>query len=191
MNNLDETIGKYYRNKSLSPEKVDLILSRTRAYQKKSLGRYYKFAAMAAVLLIGLIGFHQNLNRSNLTERVLAEVAMNHLKQLNVEVASDRYEVIEKELDRLDFSISPVKSYLPEKHTLIGGRYCSIHGGLAAQLKVRDTITGEIVTVYVTKLTEALEDLTPLDTDFDGVRIRFRKENGRFLAIAGSKGASQ
>jgi hypothetical protein len=47
------------------------------------------------------------------------------------------------------------------------------------------------MTLYVTKLTDKLEDITPLDAEFDGVRIRLWKEDHRLLAIAGDKEASQ
>ena len=184
MSNFDETIKKYYSSMSLPAEKVETILANSLRGRKSLFSRYYKFAGIAALLLIGFIGLHLQLHKATMTERLLAEIAMNHQKRLNVEVSTDQYEVLQEKLNRLDFSIFPVKSELIVNYTLLGGRYCSIHGGLAVQLKVREKASGEFMTLYVTKLTDKLEDITPLDAEFDGVRIRLWKEDNRVLALA-------
>jgi hypothetical protein len=191
MSNFDETIKRYYSSMSLPAEKVETILANSVRARKSLFSRYYKFAGVAALLIIGFIGLHLQLHKATMTERLLAEIAMNHQKRLNVEVSTDQYEVVQEKLNRLDFSILPVKSELIVNYTLLGGRYCSIHGGLAVQLKVREKASGDFMTLYVTKLTDKLEDITPLDAEFDGVRIRLWKEDHRLLAIAGDKEASQ
>ena len=184
MSNFDETIKRYYSSKSLSAAKVEAILAKSTRSRRSLFTRYYKFVGVAALLLIGFIGLHQKLNQAMMSESVLAEIAMNHQKRLNVEVISDQYPVVQEKLDQLDFSILPVKSELIMNYTLLGGRYCSIHGGLAVQLKVREKASGEFMTLYVTKLTDKLEDITPLDAEFDGVGIRLWKEDDRFFGLA-------
>jgi anti-sigma factor RsiW len=119
-----------------------------------------------------------------MTERVLAEISMNHHKRLEVEVASDQYQVVQAGLGQLDFPILPTRKELLKNYALVGGRYCSVQGGLAAQLKVRDRVSGELLTLYVTHLTDELERIDPLDANFDGVHIRLWQENGRFFALA-------
>ncbi len=185
MNSFDEIIKKYYADKSLSEEKVESILARSAGKRTTLFIRYYKFAGVAAILLIAFVGLHLQLNRATVTEGVLAEIAMNHLKRLNVEVTSDQYQVVQKNLDRIDFAIRPVGRELIENYILVGGRYCSINGGLAAQLKVRDKLSGALMTLYVTRLTDELAGITSLDTDYNGVQIQLWKENGRFFALAG------
>ncbi len=189
MRNFNETIKEYYSGKLLPTEKVEAILLKSTGLRKSLFSRYYQFAGVAAVLLIVFAGLYWQFNQATITQGVLAEIAMNHHKRLDVEVASDQYQVVQEKLDRLDFSIFPDRRDLIENYTLVGGRYCSIHGGLAAQLKVRDKISGELLTLYVTKLTDELEGITPLNAEFDGVQIRLWKENGRFFALAGYKEA--
>lgn len=184
MSNFDETIKRYYSSKSLSAAKVEAILAKSTRSRRSLFTRYYKFVGVAALLLIGFVGLHQKLNQATMSERVLAEIAMNHQKRLKVEVISDQYPVVQEKLGQLDFSILPVKSELIMNYTLLGGRYCSIHGGLAVQLKVREKASGEFMTLYVTKLTDKLEDITPLDAEFDGVGIRLWKEDDRFFGLA-------
>jgi len=184
MSNFDETIKRYYSSMSLPAEKVETILANSIRGRKSLFSRYYKFAGVAALLLIGFIGLHLQLHKATMTERLLAEIAMNHQERLNVEVSTDKYEVVQEKLNRLDFSILPVKSELIVNYTLLGGRYCSIHGGLAVQMKVREKASGEFMTLYVTKLTDKLEDITPLAAEFDGVRIRLWKEDDRFFSLA-------
>lgn len=184
MSNFDESIKRYYSSMSLPAEKVESILADSIRGRKSLFSRYYKFAGVAALLLIGFIGLHLQLHKATMTERLLAEIAMNHQKQLDLEVSTDQYEVVQEKLNRLDFSILPVKSEPIMNYTLLGGRYCSIHGGLAVQLKAREKASGEFVTLYVTKLTDQLEEITPLDAEFDGVRIQLWKEDNRVLALA-------
>ncbi|MEJ2180389.1 MAG: hypothetical protein P8Y28_08120 [Gammaproteobacteria bacterium] len=58
------------------------------------------------------------------TELVLAEIAMNHNKHLNVEYPYHEYQELQAAMDRLDFKLTPIKN-LPGKFSLLGGRYCS------------------------------------------------------------------
>jgi len=142
-------------------------------------------AGIAAVLLIAFVGIHTHLEREGLTARVVAEIAMNHRKDLGVEIASDQFQVVQEKLDKLDFPILPARQELIRNYALVGGRYCSIQGALAAQLKIRDRISGELLTLYVTPLTGELEGIGELAEEVDGVHVRMWRENGRFFGLAG------
>lgn len=183
MSDFDQIVKRYYADKKLPPERLEAILQQGSG--RPGLARYYKWAGVAAVLLIGFFGVHRQLEHQTLTEGVLAEIAMNHRKQLGVEVASDQYQVVQAKLDRLDFPILPAKEGLLANYRLVGGRYCSIRGELAALLKVRDRMSGAVFTLYVTPLTEALEPMVPLEQNYDQVSIRLWRDNGRFFALAG------
>ena len=126
MNNFDDIVRKYYSSKTLSAEKVEDILSKSTRSRKVSFTRSYQLAGLAVALLIGFVFLHQRLNQATMTERVMAEIAMNHQEQLSLEVTSDQYQVVQEKLSRLDFSILPDKSDMTHNYTLVGGRYCSI-----------------------------------------------------------------
>ena len=67
---------------------------------------------------------------------------------------------------------------------LLGGRYCSIQGGLAAQIKVRDTTDGRIHTLYATQMTPALEKIGAREDVRDEVRITLWSEGDVFFGLA-------
>ena len=191
---MDDAIRDYYRSKTLSVDRVEAILrsssassSSTRRGRRRA-GRLYWISGIAATLAVGLLGAHLALVRATLADSVLREVAMNHQKGLAVEVAADRYDHVQEKLDRLGFSVQPGDDALLSGYDLVGGRYCSIQGGIAAQLKVRDRKTGGLLTLYVTDLTETLDDIGPGGRVFDGVRIRLWTEDSRFFALAGGQG---
>ena len=137
MDSTEKHIQKYYADKSLSGRKVAAILTEGEQVYRRGIARYLPVFATAAVLIVGFLFLNRYLEWGRLNQQVLAEIAMNHSKQLNVEVATGRYDILQTELDRLDFALGPADPALQEAYTLIGGRYCTIQGGLAAQLKLR------------------------------------------------------
>ena len=141
MSRFDQHIKQYYERQKLDNAKVEAILAQTGRPRRR--WRYYYRTAAAAVLLVAAVGLQNHLDNTALKTRVLDEVAMNHQEQLDVEFAADHYLEMQHRLDRLDFSIVPKSSALTRNYRLVGGRYCSIQGELAAQLKVEDKISGE------------------------------------------------
>ncbi len=59
-------------------------------------------------------------------------------------------------MDKLDFSILPAGGLFSSSYNLLGGRYCSIRRALAAKLKFRNRESGEVYTLYITKLSDPL-----------------------------------
>jgi RNA polymerase sigma factor (sigma-70 family) len=87
-------------------------------------------------------------------------------------------------LDRLDFDLEPTAVRLAGL-ALVGGRYCSIQGQIAAQLKVVDPASKEILTLYVTRIDDELEQLAPLDERYEDLYMRCWRDGERFFALAG------
>ncbi|MCY4431585.1 MAG: hypothetical protein OXC11_14500, partial [Rhodospirillales bacterium] len=69
----------------------------------------------------------------------------------------------------------------------LGGRYCSIQGGLAAQLKLRDRGSGELYTLYANSLTPDLEADADTDIVYDYVGLTLGHRRDVFFALAGSR----
>ena len=61
---------------------------------------YARLGAAAAALVIGLGGLHPHVVERDVTTRVLAEVAMNHSKPLDLEFVSDDVALVAPALDR-------------------------------------------------------------------------------------------
>jgi len=77
------------------------------------------------------------VNQADVRERVALEVAANHIKLKPLEINTSSIKVIQDYFKELDFL--PVNSRLIRDSglELIGGRYCSLQGITAAQLRVK------------------------------------------------------
>jgi hypothetical protein len=185
MNTHEEHIREHYAGKSLSDQRVAEVLSEGERLHGRGVRRYMPIFAMAAVLVLAFLLHDRYLGSRALKDRVLAEIAMNHNKRLGVEVATGRFDFLQSKLDRLDFPISLPDPSLLDTHTLVGGRYCSIQGELAAQLKLRNVHSGEIRTLYITPSTEFLRTIEPQTFIHEGVQIHLWSSPARFFGLAG------
>ena len=130
------------------------------------------FIGIAATLFLAIsLVITLNLNLSaSLGERVADEITMNHLKNLAVEYPIGDINQLSAAMTDLGFSLrQPTHSELAGL-TLIGARYCSIQGQIAAQLKYQDQ-DNKITTLYQTQSNPLLENLAFNDEDHDGVQI--------------------
>ncbi len=183
MSDLERLIKDYYEDATLPKSRVDAILSNAAPRVTSPRVWYMRIAAVAATLLLGFGFLHFYLTERDTTKRVLAEIAMNHQKQLAVEVTANTFEDIGQALERLEFRV-PRPERLLQGFELIGGRYCSIHGNLAAQLKLRDQASNIIHTLYVTGLTPDLENVADRTAIKDGVEITLWHESDVFFGLA-------
>jgi len=116
-------------------------------------------------------------------ELVYKEVAMNHNKQLDVEFNDKDYHTLTQAMTKLEFPlVEPHR--IGDNYSLIGGRYCSIQGALAAQLKVKNTTTGNLDTLYIAPLTENLNKISAKKFSYNGVVIRLWHTKELFYALA-------
>ena len=176
---LDQALSRHYEAQRLSDRRVVRILDEGRAAIRRRW-RPAWLTGVAATLLIGLGGLHMQQQRADLRQAVLAEVAMNHHKNLQVEVLATSYANIARALDRAEFSLEPAPPIRGAR--LTGGRYCSIQGNLAALLKLQ--VDGVRHTLYVTSVTDKLAGLTPFEAGHDGGDVRLWTEGDRFFALA-------
>ena len=210
---MDEALKTHYEEKSLSESQLNRLMmlqmnasddvSKTIAgshtFLKKisnklsSLlpdfgGHRYAFYASACLLLTGLILSLSLLNQGSLTERVMDEIAYNHRQEMPVEVAANTMPVIGDYLNRLSFSLISPRALLDSGWKIVGGRYCSINGKLAAQLKVKNIAEDKIYTLYQAS-TDG--DLTQTGVSMtsgmvDGVKVSIWQEQGLLLGLASS-----
>jgi hypothetical protein len=113
--------------------------------------RYGAFAA-CALLLLGIAILWQPVPGSgDITSQIALEVAENHLKLKPLDITAQSMQEIRGFFTQLDFS--PVNSSLLStrfalsEQRMIGGRYCSIKGVTAAQLRYQSSDDG-LSTLY-------------------------------------------
>lgn len=101
-------------------------------------------AAIAIVVITGaLFGFQA----SSIPQEIAQEVVKNHLRMKPLDINSNNLATVSEYFTMLDFL--PLKSteYNRNNSLLLGGRYCSIKGITAAQLRYQNT-KGKLETLY-------------------------------------------
>ena len=191
MNNdreLQRALKGFYSAKSLPPARVDyLIQAKTQALRP---GRRWQTIILMPITALGtvcavclLFGLRQEQQRA--TERaVCAEVVMNYEKHSPMQVLTSHYSDVQAALNRLDFSIMPANARILEAYRLVGGRYCSIQGVPAAQLRVREIRSGKECTLYAVKAVGTLYDVNSTIDRLDGVRVEVWQQDNVLFALA-------
>jgi len=186
MNTLDDKIRDFYRAQRMPDRSVAGILAATSSENRPFLWlRPCRLAAAAALLLLlGSAALWWSVPRA-MAGRVTAEVAKNHLQAYAPEVFGDCFDRVGAGLDQLDFRLKPsLAAALPEGLTVLGGRYCSIHGEPAAQILMVDA-EGRRCTLFVALSNDTrLARVRTGQYEIDGVRVHIWHDAGRLFAMA-------
>lgn len=189
MKPLAQKITTYYETKSISKDRLDRILQQGEhieaTTQSTSISRRKVYSMMAVTVTVFLVvivtqSFYW---QRDLAQLVFAEIAMNHNKRLESEFATTDYKTLASAMQRLDFNLSP-PNVIQSSYDLLGGRYCSIRGNIAAQLKVKDKQTGRVATLYITQLNSDLERIKPKAVIVDQVIIQLWRSEDKFYGLA-------
>lgn len=197
MVDVDTLARNYYQAQQLDQAKINELLAldgsssftnqgnqQTRVAKRSSFVSTF-FIGIAATLFLAIsLVITLNLDSSaSLGERVADEIAMNHLRNLAVEYSSGDINKISAAMTELGFSLRQPASSALAGLTLIGARYCSIQGQIAAQLKYQDQ-DKKITTLYQTQSNPLLENLAFSDEDHDGVQIIIWREGDIVYGLA-------
>lgn len=185
---LKEQIHRHYRNFELSSEQLDTLgqVQRERGKRERSpLLFKASFTAMAAsVLLLILYLFRGTVP---LPGGIAEEIAYNHNKQIKIEIKTSSIDQIQSFLSKVDFTIIQSERLPAKTWEIVGGRYCSILGKLAVQMRVKNLLTGKTQTLYQVPYPRDLENskTMPMETYVNGVQVKLWKEKGLLLGLAG------
>lgn len=195
----------YYTDKKISPqlrgELVSLIeeSGRKRVEQEKvrfqlwpSLKMIFssgRLAYLTVLLLLGYVAWMVNGlsdHRSfqpEITAAISREIEMNHSKKFRIEFEEHTLAGLAKQMDKLDFPLLMPAS-LEKSMSILGARYCSIRGRIAAQIQMVDS-NGRYCTLYQTKLVEPLTSIEKTRIYLDNVEYLLWHEKGVFFGFAG------
>ena len=153
--NLKNVIYDYVEKKSLSDKQLDSLMQLQEGIVKKQPKRaitQIRWVAIAAVFFIAIsnVFYFISLPELALDERIGNEVAKNHINLKPLEIKTSSIKTVGNFFTKLGFL--PIESSLLRGSTksLIGGRYCSIQGITAAQLRLKDNKTGQVQSLYQT-----------------------------------------
>ena len=148
-------------------------------------------AAAVAVFLLAFLLTPQLLEQGDVRERVAMEVASNHVKLKPLEVETSSIEGIRDYFDKLDFM--PVSSALVGRSglELLGGRYCSLQGITAAQLRISEPGSDQVQTLYQTEyIRDVFRDMPvveeggePVELYVKGIKVKIWVEKGLLFAL--------
>jgi len=122
----------------------------------------YGIYAIALSIVIA-VGIFLNIGTGNTPEQIAREVVKNHLYMKPLDINSSDIKEVSAYFTMLDFLPLKSSEYHRRNPLLLGGRYCSIKGVTAAQLRYKNT-EGSLETLYqVPYDTDVFSDLPKLD----------------------------
>ncbi|MEL6614291.1 MAG: hypothetical protein AAFQ43_01060 [Bacteroidota bacterium] len=197
---LDEAVRDHYRAQSLSPDALAALreqihdaapapapearraADRPAASGARSARRWRAVAAVAAVLAIAAsVTLVWPASGGVSTEAIASEIAMNHTRALDPDVQARSFSDLAADLEGLDFSVVQPDGMAIEK--VVGARYCSLSGEMAAQIRFRDA-KNRICTLYQAKDSDTFENVEEGTFDTGGVRVRVWREGGLVMGLA-------
>ncbi len=147
-------------------------------------------ASLLVVSLFFVSVLPQAQNQKDLIYAIAQEVSYNHLKFKPLEVANNNLASVTGYFKKLDFNPLASSQVAALSSGLIGGRYCSIKGNIAAQLRMQDE-KGAISTLFESRfnaedfdfLPKLEEQQTPVKVHVDGQQVSIWVEKGLVMAL--------
>lgn len=186
---LDQKIKAYYEQLPMPEQRFDRLLQSVEELEAEkdnisiSRRKLYMFTSAAALLFTFVLMVQHFMLHRDIAQLVFAEIAMNHNKHQQPEFVISNYSELGQSMQRINFTLMPPK-IIQASYDLLGGRYCSIRGNIAAQLKIKDKRTGKVATLYITQLNRDLEKITPHSTTIDHTDIQIWNSDQRFYGLA-------
>lgn len=184
----EEQLIDYYQSQQLSNDRLHAILDDTQSMRRK---RVVGLALAASVLLMSVVALvHKNILTTQRTDVVLREAALNHSSKLQMDAEGQSMTELQNKLQELPFDIRLPESEWFEQLALVGGRYCTISGNLAAHIKLSNPETSEQYSLFLTPAAENLKTLQSPEVEVFGVDVKFWQENDVVFAFAAAAGES-
>jgi len=194
MNTIKTGCKEHYQQQQLSKEQLEQLMALQKADTdnnaiKNIIRKSRPYYALAASVIVAVFSFlFFNNNHNELADKVAREIAYNHSKRMELEVTSSELGSVKEQLSELDFNLIESDKTKNEKWQLLGGRYCSIQGKLAAQLRVKQDMSPAYHTYYQAIIPEGFElKDNSYSTWVDGVHVELWVEDGVLLGLAGEE----
>ncbi len=189
MTEIDDRLRDHYRAFQLKDDALREILETNRASRlSKASGKSWPMKgvgwAVAAMLVLSMsIGIHEYGTHTERTARTLNEAAMNHSTRFTLEFESDSIVEIDESMSQLQFAVALPPEF-SDGFDVVGARYCTINGELAAHVKLIDRQTNKRVSLFMTRSVENLQTIKDTRERIDGVNVKLWNESGLFYALA-------
>ncbi|WP_086933402.1 hypothetical protein [Agarilytica rhodophyticola] len=174
----------------LSNERVESLQQLLQTEKKRHFDIFPFLWGMAAslVFFVGIYGV--KLYQADSSALLVSEeVVKNHIKLKPLEIEDEHFNILKQYFTELDFV--PVESSIGflKKSFLIGGRYCSISGEPAAQLRYLDS-NDKLTTVYqvgydqekFSWVPDKSNGAAPVEKQVRGLNVKIWREKGLVFA---------
>jgi len=185
---IKESIKEIYAELKLSPEQLRSLDSlRQNRAGKQGVHFFLKISAVAMAASVLILSLYLFQGSESLTGKIVGEVAYNHNKNVQMEIKTASIDEVQNFLSKIDFTLIHSERLPLEQWQLLGGRYCSIQGRLAVQMKIRNKADGKLKTLYQVPYPKELSHIkfVPMETYASGVKVRLWRERGLLLGLAG------
>ena len=182
---LDRAVAEHYAGESLPPETLERLLAQAERARSGGGRRRVLTAvlALAATVVLGVaLGRTLRTQREDrdptlLARAVAAEILSHEEAGRPVQYRGASLELLQGEMPKLDFRLAAPRRLEREGFAPVGARYCSLRGGLAAQIRLRDA-AGRFRNVYLCPVRARLAALAVGEVHLDGSRVVLWKEGG-------------
>ncbi len=196
---IDQAVRRLLEGKSLPQERfASLNQIAARAASRGDARRggrdrwYWGIAAVAAAIAVSvtLLQYRAFMPLSaDVYQRIADEVAINHIKLKPLEVRSGDLSKVREFFAPLGFELVESVLFEDTPWRMTGGRFCTIRGEAAAQLRMQDT-RGRAQTVYQVPYAAAVHRVLPdvgggeepLQLYSRGLEVRLWRERGLLFA---------
>ncbi len=194
--NLKKVIREHVEKQALSESQLESLMqiqNPNSETEKQAAKKQFRWIAIAAVFVVAFANvFYFSMSPElTLDQRIGSEVAKNHINLKPLEIETSSMQAIRGFLTELDFM--PMESALlaGSSKRLIGGRYCSIQGITAAQLRLKDDQSGQVQSLYQTVydkkvfsgLPQLEENKKPVTVYSKGLAVDIWVEKGILFAL--------
>ncbi len=189
MKEIDDRLQEHYHSLQLDKNVLNTITASgartTNRLPKRPLLKspVIHYAAAAMVLLAITLGTHRVGVSSERALRTVNEAAMNHSVKLQFEFEADNINDINSQMSELKFQMA-LPSDLDEKLNVLGARYCTINGELAAHIKFLNLETNRTVSLFMTQSAKSVQTINTTTDNVNGVAVKLWNESGLFYAMA-------
>ena len=197
---LDEHVQDFYAQQQLRPEKLNQLMTQAAAAsrvkesparaliawaRRSTTPKIFAVAALLALFITLPLTRWYIADQGDWPLRAAREIALNHNKQLSAEFLAQDYAALRARMSKLDFVLTAPEHMPGAQLRVVGARYCSIQGHLAAQIKLENP-QGKHYTLYERSLTDTPTLPSQSEYMVDGVRIQVWREAGLFFGLASS-----
>lgn len=193
---LKEAVNQHVKDVQLSTEQLKALgMPKSSASKEYFLPQsWYSMSGIAALILMAVLFLPERfIDRDSglMVDQIVMEVVENHLHQKPLEVNASQLSGIRDYFTRIDFA--PIESnFVRGKNlSLIGGRYCSLQGVTAIQLRFKPVGSDGVNTLYQLaydpKIFKSLPNLDngeqPITVNSSGIKVTIWIEKGLLFAL--------